>query len=71
MGCKLCGNNNEEELAIRSSFVNGEVKHDLICLKCLSPLLFPETEENGKLLPESKEAIFEEREPSELHDRAH
>ena len=46
MACKFC--NNEEGLVMRSSFVNGEVRHSQICLNCLWPLLFVKIKTEGE-----------------------
>jgi len=72
MACKFC--NGDEELVMRSSFVNGEVKHSQICLNCLWPLLFiniNDEGEDGKVLPKgkAKRELYEKQEPSVLQDR--
>ena len=60
MACKFC--NGDEELVMRSSFVNGEVKHSQICLNCLWPLLFV------KIKTEGEDGILSENELRERTD---
>ncbi|MBI5614233.1 hypothetical protein HY947_04880 [Candidatus Gottesmanbacteria bacterium] len=54
--CNYCDETDESRLAIRSSFVKGEVKHEWVCLSCMRIfiLLFVTGRENGNALSERK-----------------
>jgi hypothetical protein len=56
MKCGYCDETDESRLAMRSSFKNGEVKHEWVCLSCLQVFILPfvSRRKDGKALSERK-----------------
>ncbi len=53
MKCKYCDEDDESNLVLRSSAVNGKTHSEYICMSCLWKKLLGDNEKNGKILSEA------------------